>query len=253
MTFETLARNIWVRNTFGAILVGGLLGISGAFGTLEMPLSARMIYWCSSIVFCTLIANLVATILEFAIDSEAKPLIYHAVFLAILALVLPFVIVGFNHLALKTELSWKSYKYLFIPVFAISIFMTILHFFIERIPLQSHAIAPIESAAASRPKIFDRLEIRYRNANIFAVKSEDHYLRIFTSLGEAMILLRLYDAITELEGIEGVQTHRSWWVAIDAIDRLEKDYGKNRFILKSGIEVPISRGYAPTLKRLQLI
>ncbi len=253
MEYNTRLRNLWIRNSFAAMLVGGLLGFSGAFGTNELVLSVRVFYWISAVLVCTIVANFIGMALDLAIDSEAKPLSYHVVFLAILAMILPIVIVIINHLMFKIPLSIRSYKFLFLPVFIISLFMTILHFFMEKIPMQSHAMTQNEPNKEFRPKVFDRLDIKFRTSDILAIKSEDHYLRVFTSMGETLILLRLYDAINELEGIEGVQTHRSWWVAIEAIDRLEKDYGKNRFILKNALEVPISRGYAPTLKRMQLL
>lgn len=253
MNYEARLRNIWIRNLIGAVLVGGLLGFAGAFSTFDIELPIRLLYWISSIVACTIVANLVGTALDIIIDSEAKPLVYHSVFLMILALILPIIVVLINHFVFKSPLSVKAYKFLMLPVFIISFFMTVLHFFMEKIPMQSHALSIKDTQSASRPKIFDRLDIKFRNCEILAVKSEDHYLRFYTSIGETLILLRLYDAINELEGIEGVQTHRSWWVAINAIDRLEKDYGKNRFILKNALEVPISRGFAPSLKRMQLL
>ena len=59
----------------------------------------------------------------------------------------------------------------------------------------------------------DRLPFKLRGAAIRAVQSEDHYLRIHTDRGSDLILMRLSDALDELEGLEGAQTHRSWWVA----------------------------------------
>ncbi|MEM9054360.1 MAG: hypothetical protein AAGB16_03460, partial [Pseudomonadota bacterium] len=44
----------------------------------------------------------------------------------------------------------------------------------------------------------ERLPVKYRTANLYAVSSEDHYLRVYTSLGEELILMRLADAVREL-------------------------------------------------------
>lgn len=134
-------------------------------------------------------------------------------------------------------------------VILISAFFTILHSLIERVPLQTH-VAQINN---EMPKLISRLPIKYRHAAIYAIKSEDHYLRVFTSLGDELILYRFGDALKDLEGIEGVQTHRSWWVAIDAIDETQKDYGKNFYILKNQIKAPISRSFIKGIKALNLI
>jgi DNA-binding LytR/AlgR family response regulator len=73
------------------------------------------------------------------------------------------------------------------------------------------------------------------------VSSEDHYLRLHTSKGSDLILMRLTDAITELEGLEGAQTHRSWWVARDAVESARRDGDNVKLMLKGGVEAPVSR------------
>ena len=80
------------------------------------------------------------------------------------------------------------------------------------------------------------------------MEAEDHYLRLHTSLGQDLILLRLADAIAELEGLEGAQTHRSWWVAKTAVASAERGDGRATLTLKDGAEVPVSRGYARQLR-----
>ena len=59
---------------------------------------------------------------------------------------------------------------------------------------------------------------------------------------------RLSDAVAELEGIEGAQTHRSWWVAKSAVDSAHRADGRAILVLKSGAEAPVSRNYAKALR-----
>ena len=54
--------------------------------------------------------------------------------------------------------------------------------------------------------------------------------------------------MTELEGIEGAQTHRSWWVAKDAVEAAKRGDGRAVLTLKGGAEVPVSRAYARGLR-----
>ncbi|MDZ7824287.1 MAG: LytTR family DNA-binding domain-containing protein [Ahrensia sp.] len=56
-----------------------------------------------------------------------------------------------------------------------------------------------------------------------------------------MVLLRLEDAIVELQGIEGMRVHRSWWVARSAVKNIVYDDGKMTLLLKSGTMIPVSR------------
>jgi DNA-binding LytR/AlgR family response regulator len=53
--------------------------------------------------------------------------------------------------------------------------------------------------------------------------------------------MRLSDAIAELEGLEGAQTHRSWWVAREAVESARRDGDRVTLVLKSGAEAPVSR------------
>lgn len=83
---------------------------------------------------------------------------------------------------------------------------------------------------------------------ILALQSEDHYVRVHTAQGSELLLMRLRDAIAEMEGTPGEQVHRSWWVANEGIETVTMS-GRNWMIrLTTGQEVPIARG---SLDRLQ--
>lgn len=94
----------------------------------------------------------------------------------------------------------------------------------------------------------DKLPVRFRTADLIALQSEDHYLRVHTSRGDALILMRLSDAIAAVEALEGAQSHRSWWVARSAIDHAEKAGGRAELTLTNGITAPVSRSYYPDLR-----
>ena len=108
--------------------------------------------------------------------------------------------------------------------------------------------AEAAAAAPAPPKFLERLPLKLRGAEVWAVEAEDHYLRLHTSKGQDLILMRLGDAVAELEGIEGAQVHRSWWVARDAIADAKRGDGRATLTLKDGSEVPVSRTYARILR-----
>ena len=113
--------------------------------------------------------------------------------------------------------------------------------------------APAPQAAADPAATFlDRLPLKYRGADLWALSSEDHYLRVHTSRGEELILMRLADAIRELSGSRGVQVHRSWWVAPDGVRDTRRDNGKLVLVLKSGTEVPVSRTFVQAAREAGL-
>ena len=129
-------------------------------------------------------------------------------------------------------------------VFLVSLAMTALSFLVRRPTPETHAAPP----DAPPPKFLARLPARLRGAEVWAVEAEDHYLRLHTSLGQDLILMRLSDAVRELEGIEGAQTHRSWWVAKEAVTQVERGDGRATLTLKGGTMVPVSRAFAKTLR-----
>lgn len=104
------------------------------------------------------------------------------------------------------------------------------------------------AAAPAPPKFLERLPLKLRGAEVWAVEAEDHYLRLHTSKGQDLILMRLADAVDELAGIEGMQVHRSWWVARDAIAGARRGDGRATLTLKDGSQVPASRTYARSLR-----
>ncbi|MFK7828674.1 MAG: LytTR family DNA-binding domain-containing protein [Congregibacter sp.] len=79
--------------------------------------------------------------------------------------------------------------------------------------------------------------------NIIALKAEEHYTRVFTDSGEALVLIRFRDAVALLDDLDGVQTHRSYWVKRDSVDQLRKDGRSSTLRLTTGLEVPVSRSY----------
>ena len=97
-------------------------------------------------------------------------------------------------------------------------------------------------------RFLERLPLKLRGAEIWAVCAEDHYLRVHTSKGQDLILLRLSDAIAELDGLEGAQTHRSWWVARAAIADAKRGDGRAVIALPDGAEAPVSRTHVKTLR-----
>lgn len=84
--------------------------------------------------------------------------------------------------------------------------------------------------------------------DLLCLRTEDHYLRIHTTAGSDLILFRLKDALAELDGAVGMQVHRSYWVARDAIKAIEKHGRKTVLVLKNGQRVPVSESFLPAVR-----
>lgn len=77
--------------------------------------------------------------------------------------------------------------------------------------------------------------------SVIALQMEDHYVRIHQRDGSRMVLMPLRDAIQAAHRIEGLQTHRSWWVARSAVSDVAGSPRAMRLKLTNGLEVPVAR------------
>jgi DNA-binding LytR/AlgR family response regulator len=111
-------------------------------------------------------------------------------------------------------------------------------------------LPPISDGTApadSQPRLADRLPASTAG-EILALNAEDHYVRIHTVSGSQLMLMRLSDAIAEMDGVEGLQTHRSWWVSRRAVRKLHLAGRGGRLTLQSGLQVPVARSALAQLR-----
>lgn len=86
---------------------------------------------------------------------------------------------------------------------------------------------------------------------LLRIESQDHYLLVVTTAGRAMILMRMGDAVAELAAADGMQVHRSHWVARRAMRGLRRDNGR-LWLLVEGEDVPVSRANQAAIRALGL-
>jgi LytTr DNA-binding domain len=93
----------------------------------------------------------------------------------------------------------------------------------------------------------DRLPV-HLGREVICLQMEDHYVRVHTPLGSDLVLMSLSQAMAGLGGVEGRQTHRSWWVARAAVVGVVED-GRNLSLkLKGGLTAPVSRARVAPLR-----
>ena len=104
--------------------------------------------------------------------------------------------------------------------------------------------APDAAPAEIRAKLAPRLA----RARLIAVQAEDHYLRVHTEAGSDLILMRLSDALAALKDRDGLQVHRSWWVARRAVQTVSWKKGRGALRLEGDLSVPVSETFAPAVR-----
>jgi DNA-binding LytR/AlgR family response regulator len=101
-------------------------------------------------------------------------------------------------------------------------------------------LAPDTVRLREEPRFLDRLP-KGLGRDLLALEMEDHYVRAHMAAGSALVLMRMRDAVAELDGMDGLQVHRSWWVARAAVEGTVQDGRNIRLRLKNGIEAPVAR------------
>lgn len=244
MTADTLRD--FLRGLGIAALAGLVLALSGAFSDPALSLWHRIAYWVPLMVLGGLWGHVCGYLVERFLDLDDRPWVMVGVLTALMfgpILLMVWLATGLFFEGRIYPLS--AMIYLVAPVLSITGAMSAINVFITRArTVQTH-----EAAAGQAPARFlDRLPPRLRGARLIAVQSEDHYLRLHTDRGSDLILMRLADALSELEGLEGAQTHRSWWVARDAVRDVARGDGRATLTLDGGLSVPVSRRHARALR-----
>ncbi|MEQ8507548.1 MAG: LytTR family DNA-binding domain-containing protein [Rhodospirillaceae bacterium] len=89
--------------------------------------------------------------------------------------------------------------------------------------------------------------------DLIAVEAQEHYLKIYTMLGEDMVMYRMRDAVSELKDWPGVRVHRSFWVAKSAVQEVEKTGRTFKLTLTNGLQVPVSQSYRGLIEQEGLV
>ena len=215
-----------------------------AFDTGELPAALRCLYWLMALGGGGMIAALIEPFLARPLGD--RPVLLAAAQLAAMTppiaawvSVIPVVMFG-SHASAEPILP------LLLDVMIVNVAVIALALSVRRIV--APAARPAASDGVAPPDIRTRLPPRLARSRLVAVQAEDHYLRIRTQAGSALVLMRLSDALAALKGADGLRVHRSWWVARAAVEAARWRGGRGELVLSDGAVAPVSRTYAAGLR-----
>jgi hypothetical protein len=76
---------------------------------------------------------------------------------------------------------------------------------------------------------------------VLCLQMEDHYVRVHTADSSRLVLATLNQAMAALGKADGLQVHRSWWVAKKAVVRAATEGRNLRLQLVNGTTAPVAR------------
>ena len=226
--------------------LGTFLAIMGPFGSDELGWPWVWVYWVGFITLGAGVGFSLGHVLPDWMPNAPEWSIYALVAAAVSLPVtfgVAFVNAGFALDFSAAELALTYFLVLFISSFATGVV-----YVVDKLTGQSHTAAAETDAPRAHPALLEKLPPRLQTATLWSMTAEDHYLRVRTDGGEALILMRLSDAVAACEALEGARTHRSWWVAREAVAEARKGDGRGVLILKDEIEAPVSRTYYSALR-----
>lgn len=239
------------RSYLLAIGIGVVMAIIAPLQTNFIPLLPRMVYWQILMISGATLGLGVTELVERWGRLRKWPWAEVPLVGILIALPLTMIVMGAGAMFFGTQSSGVfRFGYNFAITALISVAITALGHMINGD--KPHLAQAAATATAAEPiptnRFAERLPLPLRSLSVVALQAEDHYLRVHLADGQStLILMRLSDAIAELPPEVGKQTHRSWWVAKDAVRAVSKSDGRATLMLDHAIGAPVSRSFYKAL------
>lgn len=227
-------------------LLAAILAMTGAFDTFRIVLPLRLAYWLLSIGagagFLWLVRR-VGPRTSFRLLNGA---------LVTIGAALPATVVAWG-LGVALFSAPASLPRLF-GLFPAVVVVNGLLLALWRLTERRETIVRVEAEAPPDDivpeTIAARLPPRLARSRLVAIEAQDHYLRVATRDGDALIHMRFADALATLARSDGARVHRSWWVARCAINDATWTGGRGQLRLCDDAVVPVSRTFAEAAKAM---
>jgi hypothetical protein len=238
------------------VMAALVLAFTGAFRTDQIALGPRLAYWFTVI----LAGSALGLVITWAVQAWGRLARWRwaEMTLASLLIALPltFIVVVASAISFGgMSIDVPTLLGFFGVVFPVSLVMTLINMTTAtQIVVVNDAPAPVAEPTAlpalpaGLPAAFaERLPQRLRGGRLIALAAEDHYLRVFTDVGDDLVLMRMADAVALLADVPGARVHRSWWVARAAVTGTTRDGDRVLLTLENGQTAPVSRAERPKL------
>lgn len=233
--------------TFWLIIVGAaaICFLSGPFGTLDvLPWGIRLVYWALQVTVAGVAGLWTHSLIKTQRWTDLTSLI--GVSLAFGFVVFGLVIVFSLALLEPIGKYPGSFDLLLYSVPSASLIFLLLALIN---PPQAEADAKDETEKPSWPQLLDRLKKHRAARHVLSLSAQDHYVEVVTDTGAELCLIRLADAIAEVEPEPGFRIHRSHWVSARAIVSLEANGNGAEVKLSDGRTLPVSQSRLGDLRR----
>lgn len=256
------------KETFHGLAVNGLvvgcltvlLTASDAFETGHFGVPRQVALWL--VVSLLLVAQL--TVAKYLLEKILPSGQLHSALTLSLSLAITI-------LLMTVEVGWLKYTpllpkqpdpffkfllFLMPPLSAISSLILLAQHLSKQIrKLQSIELKAAERTEKTEKEVTEAIDVNdissiVQHLTVKHVKAEDHYLAVNSLERNLMIRARMKDAINCLQSVDGIQVHRSHWVAKDYIKRLYREGRDFKLLMHDESVVPVARSRVKELREV---
>lgn len=232
-----------------------LLALSGAFDTDEIAPGRRAILWL--IISGLLVGQ--ASGLDAVLSRAMPPRAVYRALAAGMTVVVTILLMALELRALKlTSLPPPNWGYdplpelvLFIaPTIAVVTGLVLLlrGAFVRGAVIGAAAGAPAGRQDFAAPEPAAPTTLDWPEEPVLWVRAHDHYLEVATAGRTRFVRGRMGAAVARLRTAPGLQVHRSWWVAKDAVAAVRREGRDIVLVLGGGGRAPVGRSRIGALR-----
>jgi hypothetical protein len=230
--------------------------LAGPFDTLtRLTLSERFVFW-GGVVFFSLVTAAIVSAMN---RSFVRGLPHWQVTLAhsvAMTVIFSPIVYGWTHLHVPPRGdSLMGFHWFVLYVALISVIIFHARGLIERARMGNEfryseaGSLPARDQANDKaaPRIFRRIDADDPGP-IIRMEALDHFVTVVTAKDQYSLRLRFADAVDEADGVEGLITHRSHWIALAGVVGHKREKGRLFLHMSCGAYVPVSRKYFPDVE-----
>lgn len=227
----------WARALSFAAAIGAILGVVGPFGSyLNDGVLMRVLYWSGVTVAGVAIAGVMAPPLTRAGLRIGLPWPFS---LAVAMAIADVPITILSTAIVRWLWTWQVSRLGAADFYSQTLLMSFcvlgLWLLLEQARKSLGRAEPASLSAAVPARAAEPAE------PVLCLQMEDHYVRVHRASGSSLELMPLQEAVRRFGMADGLQVHRSWWVAAAAVTQVERDVRNWRLRLTNGTTVPVAR------------
>lgn len=225
-----VTRPVWIF-LLGLAAVLAVIGPFGTFEALSLPL--RFLYWAPIVIGANVVVRAAHRLVDLMFP-DITPFRWQVLAIATFSLIFSPLVWAYSGLFSDQFRDLDSLIFIAVNVLGATTTVGLLVYFMSR---------ETEAPEMLSARIYHRLPAN-TGSPVVRLTVDDHYVEVHLADGtNHRILMRLADAVQEMDDTIGFYTHRSHWVAAAHVQHSLREKNRDYLMLQTGEKVPVSKTY----------